>query len=133
MLHNSFSKGIFPNIQSKPPLMQLEAIASHPIAGYLGEESNTCLTTPSCQGAVESDKVPPQPPLFQTEQPQLPQPLLIRLVLQTPPQALHPPLPRDPPQMAALPTWGRAWGGSVPADPSLPAEAFPRCLRLQRG
>jgi len=26
MLHNSFSKEIFPNIQSKPPLTQLEAI-----------------------------------------------------------------------------------------------------------
>jgi len=30
-----FSKEIFPNIKSKPPLMQLEAIASHPIPSYL--------------------------------------------------------------------------------------------------
>ena len=35
MLHNSFSKEFFPNIQSKPPLTQLEAISSHPIASYL--------------------------------------------------------------------------------------------------
>ena len=42
--------------------MQLEAISSHPITSYLGEETNTCLTTTSFQGAVESDKVPPQPP-----------------------------------------------------------------------
>jgi len=56
---HSCSKDIFSNIQSKPPLMQLEAIASRPIAGYLGEETNPCLTTPSCQEAVESEKVPP--------------------------------------------------------------------------
>jgi len=29
--------------------MQLEAIASCPIAGYLGEETDTCLTTTSFQ------------------------------------------------------------------------------------
>ena len=42
--------------------MQLEAIASRPTASYLGEETNTCLTTTSFQEVVESDKVPPQPP-----------------------------------------------------------------------
>jgi len=77
----SSSKEIVPNIQSEPPLMQLEAIASRPITGYLGEETNPRLTITSFQVAVESEKVPPQPPLLQTEQPQLPQPLLIRLVL----------------------------------------------------
>ena len=54
------------------------------IASYLGEETNTHLTTPSCQVVVASNEVPPQPPLLQTKQPQLPQPLLTRLVLQTP-------------------------------------------------
>jgi len=71
----------FPNIQSKPSLAQLEAISSHSIASYLGEEINTCLTAISFQVAVESDKVSPQPPLLQTEQPQFPQAFLIRLVL----------------------------------------------------
>ena len=75
MPDHSFSKEIFPNIQSKPPLVQLEATASRPIAGYLGEETNTRLTTTSFQVVVESNKVPPQPPLLQTEQPQLPQAL----------------------------------------------------------
>jgi len=83
---HSLSKDIWPNIQSKPPLTQLEPIASRPIASYLGEETNPRLATPSLQAAVESNKVPPQPPLLQTEQPQLPQLLLIRLVLQTPHQ-----------------------------------------------
>jgi len=57
MPDHSFSKEFFPNIQSKPPLMQLEAIASCPTAGYLGEETNTCLTTTSFQVAVDSNKV----------------------------------------------------------------------------
>ena len=83
MPDHSFSKEIFPNIQSKPPLMKLQAISSHPIASYLEEETNTCLTTTSFQVAVESDNVSPQPPLLQMRQPQFPQLLLIRLVLQT--------------------------------------------------
>jgi len=85
MPDHSFRKEIFPNIQSKPPLMQLVAIASCPIAGYLGEDTNTHLTPPSFQVVVESNKVSPQPPLLQTKQPQFPQPLL-RLVLRTPHQ-----------------------------------------------
>jgi len=89
---HSFNKEIFPSIQSEPPLTQLEAIASSPFAGCLGEETNPHLPTPSCQGVVESEKVPPQRPLLQTEQPQLPQPLPITLVLQTPPQPRCPSL-----------------------------------------
>ena len=72
--------------------MQLEPTASHPIASYLGGEANPRLTISSLQAAVESNEVPPQPPLLQTEYPQLPQPLLIRLVLQTPPQPCCPSL-----------------------------------------
>ena len=90
MLDNTFSEEIFPNIQSKPPLMQLEDIASRPIADYLGEETNTCFTTTSCQVVVESNKVPPQPPLLQTKQPQIPQLLLVRRVLLDPSPASLP-------------------------------------------
>ena len=61
--------------------MQLEAIASRPITIYPGEDTSTCLSTTSFQVAVESNKVPHQPPLLQTEQAQFPQPLLVRLVL----------------------------------------------------
>ncbi|KAK1202130.1 FUT8 fucosyltransferase, partial [Pygoscelis papua] len=50
---------------------------------YLGEETNTHLATTPFQVVVESNEVSPQPPLLQTKQPQFPQPLLIRLVLQT--------------------------------------------------
>jgi len=57
MPDHSFGKEIFPNVQSKPPLTQLEATASPPIASYLGEETNTRLTIPSFQVVVESDKL----------------------------------------------------------------------------
>ncbi|KAK4818444.1 hypothetical protein QYF61_013131 [Mycteria americana] len=67
MLDNPLGEEKFPNIQSKPPLAQLEAISSCPITCYLGEETDPHLATTS----------------FQAEQPQVPQPLLIRLVLQT--------------------------------------------------
>ncbi|KAK4832426.1 hypothetical protein QYF61_023105 [Mycteria americana] len=39
----------FPNIQSKPPLVQLEAISSHPITYYMGEETDPHLSTTSFQ------------------------------------------------------------------------------------
>jgi len=65
--------------------MQLEAIASRPVAGSLGEETNPRLTTTSLQVVAESEKVSPQPPLLQANQPQLPQLLLTGLVLQPPP------------------------------------------------
>ncbi|KAK4812409.1 hypothetical protein QYF61_019643 [Mycteria americana] len=87
-LDNPFCEVKFPNIQSKPLLVQLEAIASRPITCYLGEETNPHLATASFQGVVESDKVSPQPPFPQAKQPQFPQPLPISLVLQTLPQ-LH--------------------------------------------
>ncbi|KAK4810920.1 hypothetical protein QYF61_013328 [Mycteria americana] len=67
MLDNPLGEEKFPNIQSKPPLAQLEAISSCPITCYLGEETDPHLSTTS----------------FQAKQSQLPQPLLIRLVLQT--------------------------------------------------
>ncbi|KAK4826531.1 hypothetical protein QYF61_010028 [Mycteria americana] len=83
MLDNPFSEGKFPNIQPKPPLAQLEAISSHSITCYLGEETDPHLSTTSFQVVVESHKVSPQPPFLQAKQPQVPQLLLIRLLLQT--------------------------------------------------
>ncbi|KAK4828042.1 hypothetical protein QYF61_023080, partial [Mycteria americana] len=83
MLDNPFSEETFPNTQSKPPLVQLEAISSCPITCYLVEETDPHLSTTSFQVVVESNKVSPQPPFLQAKQPQFPQPLLIRLVLQT--------------------------------------------------
>jgi len=40
---------MFPNIQPEPPLAQLEAITSHPIAVTRGAEADPHLTTTSFQ------------------------------------------------------------------------------------
>ncbi|KAK4811283.1 hypothetical protein QYF61_023335 [Mycteria americana] len=57
MLDNPFSEVKFPNIQSKPPLAQLEAISSCPITCYLGEETDPHLSTTSFQ-CVNGNFVP---------------------------------------------------------------------------
>ncbi|KAK4819817.1 hypothetical protein QYF61_011836 [Mycteria americana] len=49
MLDNPFSEEKFPNLQSKPPLAQLEAISSRPITCYWGEETDPHLSTTSFQ------------------------------------------------------------------------------------
>ncbi|KAK4832559.1 hypothetical protein QYF61_024059 [Mycteria americana] len=49
MLHNPFGEEIFPKIQCKPLLVQLETISSCPMACYLGEETNAHLSTTSFQ------------------------------------------------------------------------------------
>ena len=59
MSDHSLGEEIFANIQSQPPLMHLDTTASRPITIYLGEETNTCLTTTSFQVALESKKVSP--------------------------------------------------------------------------
>ena len=46
MLDHPLSEEIFPNIQPKPPLTQLEAIFSCPITCYLGKERNMYLLSP---------------------------------------------------------------------------------------
>jgi len=82
MLDNPFGEEIFPRIRSKPPPAQPEAVSSHPIASYLGEDTNAHLTTTSFEVVVESNKVSPPPPFLEAEQPQFPQPGT-GLVLQT--------------------------------------------------
>jgi len=73
-----FGEEIFPNIQSKPPLTQLETVPFCPVACYLGEETDTHIITSSFQIVVENKKVSPQPPFLLAKQPLFPQPLLIR-------------------------------------------------------
>ncbi|KAK4816382.1 hypothetical protein QYF61_016286 [Mycteria americana] len=55
MLDNPLGEEKFPNIQSKPPLAQLEAISSCPITCYLGEETDPHLSTTSFQMASAQD------------------------------------------------------------------------------
>ena len=58
----------------------------------LGEEAKPLLITTALQEVVECNEISPEPPLLQTKQSQLPQSLLIRLVLQTPHQLCCPSL-----------------------------------------
>ena len=64
---HSFREEIFPNIQSESPLVQHKAIPSCPITNYTGEEADLYLTTTSLQAVVESYKIIPEPPFFQTK------------------------------------------------------------------
>lgn len=54
-----------------------EAIPSRLITSYTGEEADPHVTKASFQGVAWSVKVSPEPPLFKTEQFQLPQLLLV--------------------------------------------------------
>ncbi|KAK4814456.1 hypothetical protein QYF61_018554 [Mycteria americana] len=58
----------------------------------LAQDVTTCLEDALGEAVVESDEVSPQPPFLQAEQPQVPQPLPISLVLQTLPQLRCPSL-----------------------------------------
>ncbi|KAK4830133.1 hypothetical protein QYF61_008560 [Mycteria americana] len=71
------SKKMLPNVQSKPPLVQLRAIPTCPVTGSQGEEISTSLSMSPPQEAAESNEVAPQPPFLQIRQAQSPQPLLI--------------------------------------------------------
>ena len=58
MPDHPFREEIFPNIQPEPPLVQLDAIPSHPITSYVGEEATSHLATTSLQvGKVLSKKI----------------------------------------------------------------------------
>lgn len=49
MVDNPFSEEILPDTQPEPPLVQIEAISSHLVTCYLGDEADTHLTTTSFQ------------------------------------------------------------------------------------
>ena len=78
---HSFGEEILSNNQPESPLAQLEAIPSTPITSYAGAEANPPLATNSFQGTVDGNNFSLS--LLQTEQFRFPQPLLIRLALQT--------------------------------------------------
>jgi len=81
MPHNSFSEEISPNIQHKPPLVQLEAISAYPITWCAGEKPSPHLVIDSFKVTVKYNNVSPEPFFLQAKQPQIPQPFLIRFVL----------------------------------------------------
>ncbi|KAK4807409.1 LOW QUALITY PROTEIN: hypothetical protein QYF61_001172 [Mycteria americana] len=123
VLDNPFREGKFPNIQSKPPLAQLEAISSRPMACDLGEE-----TDPTSRQPPFSEEVSPQPPFLQAEQPQVPQPLPISLVLQTLPQLRCPSLDTLQPLNVSLGARGPALNTAFEVRPhQCPVQGHGHC------
>lgn len=81
----------------------------HSVPCSLGAEPDPQLAAPSCQGGVESIRAPLSLLFLQVEHPQLPQPLLIRLVLQ-PLVLLRSPLwTRSSPSMSILQCQAQNW------------------------
>lgn len=62
--------GLSMNIQPEPTLAHLEAVSCHPVP-VPWEQSPASLAVPSCQGVMQSQKIPPKPPFHQAEPPQL--------------------------------------------------------------
>jgi len=60
--HSSSFGEVFPDILPEPPLVQLKAIPSHPVASYVGEEVSFHLPIASLQAVVESYNVAPESP-----------------------------------------------------------------------
>lgn len=60
------------NIKSRHLFVHLRAISSHLFTQDMAEDADAHLTTASSQAVVESNEVPPESPLLQTKQPQLP-------------------------------------------------------------
>ena len=69
MLHSTVGQKIVPNIQCNDPLVKLDTVSSCPIPCYQEDDIDTRLLTTCFQVVVHSDKVSPQPPFLQTEDP----------------------------------------------------------------
>ena len=83
---------VLPHVQLELPRLQFVPVAPCPVAGHHWKESGPVLLTPTLQIFRGISKVPSQPSLLQAEQAQLPQPLLVGEMLQSPPHPRSPPL-----------------------------------------
>ncbi|NWS99530.1 KSR2 Kinase, partial [Mionectes macconnelli] len=109
-LNNPFHEGIFPDIQPKPPLLQLPLLLS-----LVSWKQNLALPVwlPPPVRQLQSQKVPPEPPFLQAEPPQLPQLLLL---LQPLPQLHSLPCTCSSPSVSFLSHGhGSRWGISQPS------------------
>lgn len=66
-----------------------KAISSSPVTAGMAGETNLYLTTASFQVVVESDELLSEPPLLKNKQTQIPQPLLIKHILELTQTLLH--------------------------------------------
>lgn len=84
---SSLIEEILPDIQSEPPIAELETVSSWPITGHVRKKATSSSITPF-QGFLESKEVSPQPSHLQTKEAQFPQSLLIKLCFLVPSLAL---------------------------------------------
>jgi len=99
-------KEMLPNVQSKPPLVQLWTIPTRPVPESQGEEISTSLSPFPPQEAAESKEVAPRPPFLRTRQAQSPQLLLIGHAFQPCHQRCCPPLDAFKDLHILLKLWG---------------------------
>ena len=86
------SKDVFPHVQVELPMLLFVPVAPCPVDGHHWKESGPILLTPILNIFIDISKVPSQSSLLQAEQAQLPQPLLIGDMLQSPHHPRSPPL-----------------------------------------
>ena len=75
---------VLPPVQTELPVPQFVPIAPCPVAGHHWKEPGPVLLTRTLQIFRGICKIPSQPSLLQAEQAQLPQPLLLEEMLQSP-------------------------------------------------
>ena len=83
---------VLPRVQLELSLLHFVPTASCPVTGHHCKESGPVFPTPTLQIFRGISKVPSQPSLLQAEQAQLPQPLLVGEMLQSPHHPCSPPL-----------------------------------------
>lgn len=77
MIYQNFSVEIFPNGQSKTPLVQFEAITSLPMKKWLISPHTIFFLQPPFRELWRAIRAPSEAPFFQSKHPQLPQILLM--------------------------------------------------------
>ena len=60
VLNNPFCKGVFPDIQPKPPLMQLEAMSPHPVTGSDDEKNKQVMFNTTAHHTLRKCPARPQ-------------------------------------------------------------------------
>jgi len=88
-LHHPQREEVLSHVQTELPVLQFVPVAPCPVTGHHWKESVPILLTPTLKIFINISKVPSQP-FLQAKQAQLPLPLLIGEMLQSPHHPLHP-------------------------------------------
>jgi len=92
VLHRPQREEVLPHVQLELPVLQFVPVAPCPVTGHHCKESGPVLLTHTLQIFISISRVPSQPSLLQAKQAQLPQPLLVGEMFQSPQHPRSPPL-----------------------------------------